>query len=90
LLKRLPPFYSITIMLIIITVICLLYPGSISYYLFSFALLIASVLMIIHLVLAWSKLALTSRLGIMLSIVAWLGLFYGLNYTNGLTISNFF
>lgn len=89
-LKRLPPFYAITIILIAITVICVLHPGLIAYYGFCFSLLLSSALMLIHLFLAWPRLAVTSRLGIFLSIVAWLGIFYGLVYTDGLSIWKFF
>lgn len=89
-LKRIPPFYVIAIVLIITAVLCVMYPGLISYYLFCFTLLIASVLMVIHLFLAWARLAVTSRLGILLCIVAWLGMFYGLIYTDTLPVWKFF
>lgn len=89
-LKKLPPLYAVTIILVLMIIVCILYPCSLSYYAFIIALLIASVMMVIHLLLAWPRLAVTSRLGILLSIVAWLGLFYGLVHASGLKIFSYF
>lgn len=85
-LKRLSPLYTVTIILVAITIVYVLNPCTACYYIFVLALLIASFLMFIHLFLAWRRLAVTSRLSIFLSIVAWLGLFFGLIHTNGLTL----
>jgi hypothetical protein len=84
LIKKLSPLATVTLILIAITVLCLLNPGIVSFFIFLFTLLAALVLMLLHLLLAWRKITVTQRLSIILSIVAWMGLLYGLVHANGL------
>jgi len=80
--RKLSPLLIVSIILIAIIAICLFHPGLISFFAVLITLLLASVLMLLHMVLAWSKLTLTYRLSILLCIVAWLAMFCGLVQSN--------
>jgi len=88
--KKLSPFATIMLIMIAIIAVCMYYPGVISFLLVVAALLLASVLLLLHLILAWRSLTVTRRLGIVLSIVVWMGFFYGLVYANGFTFTSLF
>ena len=76
--RKVSPLLIISIILIVIIAICLFHPGLFSFFTVLITLLLASVLMVLHMVLAWSKLTVTYRLSILLCIVAWLAMFCGL------------
>ena len=76
--RRLSPLAIVTLILVAIIVIGLRNPGLVSFFAVLFALLVASVIMLLHLVLAWRRLTVTARLSVLMFIVAWLAMFYGM------------
>jgi len=76
--KKITPLLIVFIIVIAIIIFCLLHPGIISFFAVIIALILASILMVLHLVLAWPRLTVTYRLSILLCIVAWLAMFCGL------------
>lgn len=80
--RKLSPLLIVSIIMIAIIAIGLLHPGIISFFTVLIALILASILMLLHLVLAWRKLTVTYRLSILLCIVAWLAMFCGLARMN--------
>lgn len=88
--RKLSPFTTITFFLIVIIVLCVRWPGVISFYALLIALVLGSIVLLLHLMLAWAKLTVTQRCRIFFSILAWLGLFYGMVHANGLSIAGFF
>jgi len=76
--RKLSPLAIVTLILAAIIVICLRNPGLVSFFIVLFALLMASALMVLHLVLAWRRLTVTARLSVLMCIVAWLAMFYGM------------
>lgn len=88
--QRLSPLGTLTIILIVIIVLSVLWPNVLSFLALLITLLLGSILLLLHLVLAWTKLAITRRYSIILSILAWMGLFYGMVHANSLSIASFF
>lgn len=78
---------NVTITLAIILFICLLNPGTVSLFASLLSLLTASTIILIYLVITWVRLSKVDRWSIVISIVAWLLVAYGLIHANGLTIS---
>ena len=88
--RKLSPLPTLTFILIVIIVLCVLWPGIVSYFALLIALVLSSIILLLHLILAWAKLTVTQRCRIVFSILAWLGLFYGLAHANGLSIASLF
>lgn len=81
----------VTTILVIIVVICLLYPfSSRSFLTLVISFLFASLIMLIYMIIAWRRLNRVDRWSISLSIIGWMWLFYGVIHAHGLTISSFF
>ncbi|HRW13398.1 MAG TPA: hypothetical protein P5549_09765 [Syntrophomonas sp.] len=72
------PLLIVFIILTAIVIFGLLHPGIPSYLIVLAALLLASLLMVLHLLLAWRRLTVPYRLSILLCVIAWLAMFYGL------------
>lgn len=76
--KKISLLFIVSLILIALVTYSLLHPGVMSFLILLLALLLASILMLLDLLLAWRKLTVTYRLSIVLCIVAWLGMFCGL------------
>ena len=90
LFKKLTFLETVSIVLAIMVLLCLLNPESLTFFCMIYALLGASILVLIYIIVCWKKLDNNGRLGSILSIVVWLMLLYGFVRANGLTISSFF
>lgn len=88
--RKLSPLATLTFIIIVIIVLCVLWTNVVSYLALLLALVLGSIILFIHLILAWFNLTVTQRCRIAFSIVAWLGLFYGMVHANGLSIASFF
>lgn len=76
-----PSFLSIiTICLIAILLLCIFKAGDFWLLISLLALRLAIVLLILYLLFRWRRISIKYRLSIMLSIIAWVGLFYGLKW----------
>jgi len=82
---KLSPLATLTFILIVIIVLCVQWPGVLSFIALLITLVLGSIVLLLHLILAWTKLTVTQRCRIVFSIVAWLGLFYGMVHANSLS-----
>jgi len=89
--KDLSVLSTVSIILAIIVVICMLNPqGSLAFFVMLIALALASLIVLLYLLLAWRKLTRSDRWGIGLSVIVWLALAYGVVHANGFTIASLF
>lgn len=87
---KLSPLGTLTFILIVLIVLSVLWPGILAFCALLITLVLGSILLLLHLILAWSRLTVTRRCSIVFSILAWLGLFYGMVHANSLSIASFF
>jgi len=81
---------TLTIILAIVIMLCLLNPGSVSLFTILISLLVASIIAIGYILTLWNRIDMKARMSGILSILAWLALFYSFIHMNGLTISSYF
>lgn len=72
--------FLVSISLVTIIVICMFNPGTFSLSLSLMALRAAIALMLLYLLFNWRRIMVKDRLSILLSIIAWAGLLYGLKW----------
>ena len=90
LFKKLTFLETVSIVLAFIVLLCLLNPETLTFFCMIYALLGASILVLVYTIIRWRKLNNNSKAGSILSILVWLALLYGFVYANGLTISSCF
>jgi len=78
----------ISLTLVVILVVWIFTRASTWFFAAIYALLIASIGLLIYLVIAWYHLCKVDRWSLALSIIAWLIVLYGIIHANGLTISS--
>lgn len=88
--KKKSPLAILTIIVILLIALSIYKPGITTFLVLLVALLGASAILLLHLLIFWRRLAVTMRLSMVLSILAWIGLFYGLIHANGLNLTGFF
>ncbi|MEN6460443.1 MAG: hypothetical protein ABFC94_03615 [Syntrophomonas sp.] len=80
-LRKKPSFLSIiTVCLITILLLCIFKAGQLWLFIALLALKLAIVLLILYLLFKWRRITAKDRLSILFSIIAWVGLLYGLKW----------
>jgi len=81
---------AFSIILGILTIIWLVNCQSLWFFGVLYAVMVASAIMLVYVIITWRKLTRTDRWGIIRSILAWLVMGYIVVHINGLTVSSLF